>query len=105
MKNTIKNKREIETLFSKGNNLVGKIVMFKISNTNDPKFLVVAPIGKFKRAVDRNRIKRLLRESMKDIKLSKNIAVIYISKEIETLENIKNDIDMLAKKMKRYESI
>jgi ribonuclease P protein component len=100
MKNTIKNKREIDTLFTKGRNLIGKIVMIKFIDSDEPKYLVTAPIKNFKRAVDRNRIKRLLRESIKNTKLSKNIAIIYISKEIESLDDIKNDIDKLVKRIK-----
>lgn len=67
-KERLKSKKGFETLFAEGKSLREfplKLVYAKTAAEQDVPFkvAVVAPKKKFKRAVDRNRIKRLLREA------------------------------------------
>ena len=99
MKNTLKHKKEIDSLFNKGRTLVGKCVLIKYKDSDNPKFLVTTSTKKYKRAVDRNRIKRLLRESLKGVKLSKDIGIVYINNEIKSFDEIKKDVNKLLSKI------
>ncbi|CAG7579903.1 MAG: Ribonuclease P protein component [uncultured marine phage] len=99
MKNTLTHKKEISSLFDRGRTLVGKCVLIKYMDSDDPKYLVTTSIKKYKRAVDRNKIKRLLRESIKGLKLSKNIAIVYISNEIKSFDEISKDLNKLLSKL------
>jgi len=99
MKNTIKSIKEIDSVF-RGKTVVGKSVLIKYSDSDSLKYLVTAPIKTWKRAVDRNRIKRLMRESIRGIEIPKNIAFVYIDKEIRSLVEIKKDIEIILKKIK-----
>ncbi len=67
-KEKLKNKKVIEALFTEGKNLKQnpiKLIYLNTDYTDDTKVkvAVVAPKKKFKKAVDRNRVKRLLREA------------------------------------------
>lgn len=67
-KEKLKNKKLFETLFSEGKNLREfplKLIYTKTTFEDGTavKVAVVAPKKKYRRAVDRNRIKRLLRET------------------------------------------
>lgn len=67
-KEKLKSKKTIESLFVEGKNLREypiKLIYLKTTNEDKVpiKVGVVAPKKKFKKAVDRNRIKRLLREA------------------------------------------
>lgn len=67
-KEKLKSKKTIESLFVEGKNLREypiKLIYLKTTNEDEVpiKVGVVAPKKKFKKAVDRNRIKRLLREA------------------------------------------
>lgn len=98
MKGTLTHKKNIDSVF-KGKSLVGKYVLLKFIESEDPKYLVVAPIKKWRRAVDRNKIKRLMRESIKDFTFTKDVAIVYISKEIQSFDNIKKDISKLLNRL------
>ena len=59
--------------------------------------IISAPIKTFKRAVDRNKVKRLIREAIREIDFSKvNAFVIYNIVEIKTLQEIKEDLKKLS---------
>ncbi|GLU43255.1 ribonuclease P protein component [Allomuricauda sp. NBRC 101325] len=67
-KEKLKNKKVIEALFTEGKNIKQNPIKLIYLNTNFSddskiKVAVVAPKKKFKKAVDRNRVKRLLREA------------------------------------------
>lgn len=86
------NKTEIENLFKTGKKSYGKIlkVVFVAGNG---EVIISAPIKTFKRAVDRNRVKRLIREAIREVDFSnKNAFVIYNIAEIKTLQEIKEDL-------------
>jgi len=86
------NKAEIDKLFKTGKKSYGKILKI-VSTPGTGEVIISAPIKTFKRAVDRNRVKRLLREAIREVDFSKvNAFVIYNTAEIKTLEEIKNDL-------------
>jgi ribonuclease P protein component len=85
-------KTEIDNLFKNGKKSYGKIlkVVF-VPGTGE--VIISAPIKIFKRAVDRNRVKRIIRESLREVDLSKaNAFIIYNIAEIKSFEEIKIDL-------------
>ena len=86
------NKTEIDNLFKTGKKSYGKILKV-ISVAGNGEVIISAPIKTFKRAVDRNRVKRLIREAIREVDFSnKNAFVIYNIAEIKTLQEIKEDL-------------
>ena len=86
------NKAEIDKIFQTGKKSYGKILKV-VSIPGTGEVIISAPIKTFKRAVDRNRVKRLLREATREVDFSKvNAFVIYNISEIKTLEEIKEDL-------------
>ncbi len=85
-------KTQIDNIFKNGKKSYGKILKV-VSVPGSGEIIISAPIKTFKRAVDRNRVKRLLRESVREVDLSKvNAFVIYNIAEIKTLNEIKEDL-------------
>lgn len=106
----------IELLIKKGNSFTGfpfKIIWMEIQESSVPvKIVISVPKRKFKKAVDRNRIKRLTREVYRKNKHqfierlgNKKIALllVYTSKTIfdyaEAEEKINNALMRLAKEI------
>ena len=86
------NKTEIDNLFKTGKKSYGKILKV-VSVAGNGEVIISAPIKTFKRAVDRNRVKRLIRESIREVDLSMvNAFVIYNIPEIKSLQEIKEDL-------------
>ena len=100
MKNTLK-KETIDTLFKKGKWISSQNINAIYLPDTTFNYMVSAPIKKFRRAVDRNRIKRLLRQSIFSQK-SKPISIsfIYTSTKILDYESINNDIKNILNKIK-----
>ena len=85
-------KAQIDNIFKNGKKSYGRILKI-VSVPGSGEVIISAPIKTFKRAVDRNRVKRLLRESVREVDLSKvNAFVIYNIAEIKTLNEIKEDL-------------
>jgi ribonuclease P protein component len=86
------NKTEIDNLFKTGKKSYGKILKV-VSVSVNGEVIISAPIKTFKRAVDRNRVKRLIREAIREVDLFKvNAFVIYNIPEIKSLQEIKEDL-------------
>ncbi len=101
----LKHRKDIERLFAEGKSLKKfpvKLVFYPLPTASIHKVGVSVPKRHFKRAVDRNRLKRLLRESyrlQKDI-LSENIPphalmFIYTGKEKTDFHTIKEIVAQL----------
>ncbi len=88
MKNSLKNKKDIDILFTKGKStLVGNVLIKVYDGT--PGFLFAVSSKNFKRAVDRNRIKRLMRDEVKGVTPTKSVALIYVGKEVPNKINFR----------------
>ena len=106
-KEKLKSKKDIERLFSEGKSIGVyplRMVYLKCDFTQDTLIKTGVSVSKrnFKRAVDRNRIKRLLREayrlnkpeSFNNISSSFTLMILYIGKE-------EIDFILIEKKMKK----
>jgi ribonuclease P protein component len=96
----LKNKIAIDTLFEKGKSVSNGIVLAKVLESESTSFLFAVSSKKFKRAVDRNRIKRLMKESARKINVNnKRIAFVYTGEGLPTFETINNSIINLLSKI------
>jgi len=97
VKNTVKNKKVIDMLFTEGKRVTTKNLMLRSISGID-SYMVTVSSKVFKRAVDRNRIKRLLREVIRNNKINGTFVLIYIGKEIPKLDIlIKEFIEIKSK--------
>lgn len=103
----LKDKSVIDVLFAKGKlsvpSISNDLIILKFMDSTDPKFLFAVSSAKFKRAVDRNKIKRLMKESTRKLLgevSGKTIAVVYRGKEVPKYEDVNKSIIDLIKKIK-----
>ena len=102
----LKNKKKIETIFEKGFTAKADGVLFKGYDFKDGEVKYGVSVSKklFPLAVDRNLIKRRLKEQAKNVKLtgyiSKGISffLIYTSKQVLNSNEIKRNIEGLSQK-------
>ena len=100
----LKNKKKIETIFEKGFTIKADGLLFKGYDFKDDEIKYGVSVSKklFPLAVDRNLIKRRLKEQAKNVKLtgfiSKGVS-IYTSKQVLHSNEIKRRIESLSKKL------
>lgn len=103
----LKSVKDIQELFSKSSSFYLFPFLIKYNGELQegelPKMLISVPKKKFKRAVDRNAIKRRVREAYRLSKpkvfgtqksLPKNIVIIYLGKEVLPFDFIKNKLTL-----------
>ena len=103
----LKNKKKIETIFEKGFIIKVDGLLFKGYDFKDDEIKYGVSVSKklFPLAVDRNLIKRRLKEQAKKVKLtgflSKGVSffLIYTSKKVLNSNEIKRSIEGLSKKL------
>ena len=103
----LKNKKKIETIFEKGFIIKVDGLLFKGYDFKDDEIKYGVSVSKklFPLAVDRNLIKRRLKEQAKKVKLtgflSKGVSffLIYSSKQVLHSNEIKRKIESLSKKL------
>ena len=103
----LKNKKKIETIFEKGFIIKVDGLLFKGYDFKDDEIKYGVSVSKklFPLAVDRNLIKRRLKEQAKRVKLAEFIAkgisffLIYTSKQILNSNEIKRRIESLSQKL------
>ena len=97
---SLKSKAIIDELFTSGKKSYNKTVNARFL-PGEPEILISVPIRLFKRAVDRNRIKRLMRESARKYEnRGYFIALVYNSEKIEDFATIDNDINKIFNNLK-----
>ena len=103
----LKNKKKIETIFEKGFTIKADGILFKGYDFKDDEIKYGVSVSKklFPLAVDRNLIKRRVKEQAKRVKLAEFIAkgisffLIYTSKQILNSNEIKRRIEGLSQKL------
>ena len=103
----LKNKKKIETIFEKGFTIKADGLLFKGYDFKDDEIKYGVSVSKklFPLAVDRNLIKRRVKEQAKSVKLAEFIAkgvsffLIYSSKQILNSNEIKKRIESLSQKL------
>ncbi len=102
---TLKDKKVIDRIFREGKKIQISSVYAKFIEGNS-EVLISVPIKKFKRAVDRNKIKRMLRELVRT-KTNKNIsiALVYNSDKLEDFNKVRNDVDKIFNKLTTFSDI
>ncbi|MEL7003464.1 MAG: ribonuclease P protein component [Bacteroidota bacterium] len=105
-------KKEIKELFDKGSSFY--LYPFKVlhltakEETVNPKILISVSKRSFKRAVDRNKVKRLIREAYRinkhNIQSKQNllIAYIYTPKEILSFSLIEKKLKQVLSRLNDY---
>lgn len=98
--NILKNKSEINTIFESGKSVSNGVILLKFLESNESGLVFAVSSKKFKRAVDRNRIKRLMKESTRVLPLvNKNVAVVFIGNEVPSFSDVNNSIKYLFNKL------
>ncbi len=119
-KERLKSRKSIQQLFNEGKkiNLVPYRIFYTLSPPADERILlfgVGVSAKNFKRAVDRNRIKRLTREACRLQKLSLldklkegdiqlNVFFIYTGKELPEYKDVYQKIGMVLSKLEKIVS-
>jgi ribonuclease P protein component len=113
-KEKLKSKKLVDTLFSKGQSVSVfplRLVYASVHFDDAALFKTGVSVSKkhFKRAVDRNRIKRLLREAFRlnkahcfhNISTPHAFMILYIGKEIPTLKQLEHKMTLLFDKFSK----
>ena len=103
----LKNKKKIETIFEKGFTIKADGLLFKGYDFKDDEIKYGVSVSKkfFPLAIDRNLIKRRLKEQAKKVKLtgyiSKGVSffLIYNSKQVLSSNEIKRSMERLCQKL------
>jgi ribonuclease P protein component len=97
---SLKSKSIIDELFTSGRKSYNKTVNARFL-PGESEVLISVPMRLFKRAVDRNKIKRLMRESARKYEnRGYFIALIYNSEKIENFKTIDDDINKIFNSLK-----
>lgn len=99
----LKDKLVIDKIFATGKSVSNSLIMLKFIDSDESRFLFAVSSAKFKRAVDRNRIKRLMKESTRDLVTDmsgKSVAIVYRGVGVAKFEDVKKSIVELVKRVK-----
>lgn len=99
---TIKSKKTIDNIFSNGKKFSSGNILAIYIPSEETEFLFAVSTKKYPRAVDRNRVKRLMRESVRknEYELNKSIALVYTNNEIVSQSEIESDIKQIINRLK-----
>ena len=102
----IKDKKKITAIFEKGSVINGQNISIRVYSFEgeEPGYVISVPRKNFPLAVNRNLIKRRIKEQVKSTKLAKKLSnnfsffIIYLSKKILASAEIKKELEVLAQK-------
>ena len=103
----IKGNKKIEALFGSGKRCPSSLFhcIFELGDASEVGYVVSVPKKNFPRAVDRNKVKRLVREVLRknidvfgDVGMGK-FMFIYSSNKVESFLDIEKDFKSLLKKI------
>ena len=102
----IKDKKKITAIFEKGSVINGQNISIRVYSFEgeEPGYVISVPRKNFPLAVNRNLIKRRIKEQVKSTKLVKKLSnnfsffIIYLSKKILASAEIKKELEFLAQK-------
>lgn len=101
---SIKNKKEIGNIFStQAFSIYNENIKLRGVKTDaDTKFLISIPNAKLPRAVDRNRVKRVIREVLRkfECKTGYDVALIYNVNRVLTHAEIEKSVLFLINRLK-----
>ncbi len=107
IKNRLRKKKDFEKVFREGRTFPGRFFILKIkeNNLNLFRFAFVFPVKNEKKAVKRNRGKRMFREIVQSFLsfIKKEVDVIFIIKkgaDERSYGEIKEDVEKVFKKIK-----
>jgi ribonuclease P protein component len=97
---TLKRVKDITKVFEQGTKkAIVDNVIIKVVTDGKPGYVFAVSTKNFKRAVDRNRIKRLMREEVKNTTPTMSVALIYVGKEVpKSLNFQKKLVEVLSEK-------
>lgn len=109
-KNRLKKKKEFDDVFKNGKTVSGSFlfIKFKKNNIEIPRFGFIVGLKISKKAVERNKIKRLLSEVIKTIlkQIKNNYDIITVVKSVAIIKAKKNDVtDDFSATLKRAQII
>ena len=109
----LKGKKQIERLFTSGHS-VGAFPLRVVYMESESTHKIGVSVSKkhFKSAVDRNRIKRILRVAVKDqfcevlegLNLKYALMVLYVGKEMPNTPDLKSQFQSLIKRFNKKQS-
>lgn len=107
--NRLKKRDEFNLVFKEGRSVGNKFLEIKKKSVKGKKIAFVAPVKVFKKATERNRVKRKLRESFRPFlsRIDSDIGLIFIarksirSKSVEEIEEIVEDLLVRLKILKK----
>lgn len=93
----LRKKSDIEDVFSKGKYISNNLFTIKYFSASETKFLFTVSSKKYKKAVDRNLIKRRMKMITSTVKLKKNfnVAIIFKNDTISDFETMKKSLESL----------
>lgn len=101
-------KKETNKVFKKGKKIFGDFLVLRIvpNSLNLSRFTVVVPKKNFKKATQRNKIKRLIRESLRKklLRIKKGFDGIFIATSL-TLNKDYQEIEKEVEKLLRFANI